>query len=206
MVKPEIEETKEEKINKISFIIDDSAILDNIADSIKDFVSTTSQDNMLEKESSGMSLKQLLNAAKKEEQSYNYKRVVMLYQNALTKTSDDDFYTFLPVIYTKLAQAYQKLSDWYEALEYYTQAQDFYVNASNQEKVYETKLAIANIYYLMYKHDNAKFILSELEKAQDLPNELAIRVNLACAKLANDLHSEYKYYKKSLSKILNNNG
>ena len=198
VVKPEIEETKEEKINKISFIIDDSAILDNIADSIKDFVSTTSQDNMLEKESSGMSLKQLLNAAKKEEQSYNYKRVVMLYQNALTKTSDDDFYTFLPVIYTKLAQAYQKLSDWYEALEYYTQAQDFYVNASNQEKVYETKLAIANIYYLMYKHDNAKFILSELEKAQDLPNELAIRVNLACAKLANDLHSEYKYYKKSL--------
>ena len=50
----------------------------------------------------------------------------------------------------------------------------------------------------MYKHDNAKFILSELEKAQDLPNELAIRVNLACAKLANDLHSEHKYYKKSL--------
>lgn len=87
------------------------------------------------------------------------------------------------------------MSDWYEALEYYTQAQDFYVNASNQEKVYETKLAIANIYYLMYKHDNAKFILSELEKAQDLPNELAIRVNLACAKLANDLHSEHKYYK-----------
>ena len=78
VVKPEIEETKEEKINKISFIIDDSAILDNIADSIKDFVSTTSQDNMLEKESSGMSLKQLLNAAKKEEQSYNYKRVVRL--------------------------------------------------------------------------------------------------------------------------------
>lgn len=194
----QVEESKEEKINKISFIIEDNAILDNIADSIKDFVSTTSQGNMLEKESSSMSLKQLLNAAKKEEQNYNYKRVVILYQNALTKTSDEDFYMFLPTIYTKLAQAYQKLSDWYEALEYYTQAQDFYVNASNQEKVYETKLAIANIYYLMYKHDNAKFILSELEKTQNLPKELAIKVNLACAKLTNDLHKEHDYYKKSL--------
>ena len=38
----------------------------------------------------------------------------MLYQNALTKTEDDDFYTFLPHIYTKLAKAYQNLSDWYE--------------------------------------------------------------------------------------------
>ncbi len=196
--KPVEEETKEEKINKISFIIEDDAVLDNIADSIKDFIVTTAQDSKLKEDSIGMSLHQILNAAKKEEQSYNYKRVVMLYQNALTKTNDDDFYTFLPLIYTKLAKAYQNLSDWYEALEYYTQAQDFYYNTSNMNKVYEIKLESANIYYLMYKHDNAKFILSELEKAQDLPNELAIKVNLACAKLCDDINSEYNYYKKSL--------
>lgn len=195
---PHIEETTEEKINKISFIIEDEAVLDNIADSILGFIDATAQDSQLEKDSVGMSLQQILNAANKEEQNYNYKRVVMLYQNALTKTDDDDFYTFLPHIYTKLAKAYQNLSDWYEALEYYTQAQDFYFNASNMFKFYEIKLEIANIYYLMYKLDNAKFILAELEKAQDLPNELAIGVYLACAKLSDDVDVEYSYYKKSI--------
>lgn len=198
VVASQVEETKEEKINKISFIIEDESILDNIADSIRGFIDSTAQDNKLEKDSVNMSLQQILNAANKEEQNYNYKRVVMLYQNALTKTEDDDFYTFLPHIYTKLAKAYQNLSDWYEALEYYTQAQDFYFNASNMFKFYEIKLEVANIYYLMYKHDNAKFILSELEKASDMPNELAIKVYLACARLSDDINSEYAYYKKAI--------
>lgn len=191
-------ESKEEKINKISFIIDDESVLDGIAESINDFIVTTTQDSKLKQDSVGMSLGQILNAAKKEEQVYNYKRVIMLYQNALTKTNDDDFYTFLPMIYTKLARAYQNLSDWYEALEYYTQAQDFYFNAGNMNKVYEIKLEIANIYYVMYKHENVKFIISELEKAQDLPKELGIKTNLTAAKLANDINLEYAYYKKSL--------
>ncbi len=200
---PVVEETKEEKINKISFIIDDEAVLDNIAASINDFIVSTTQDTQLEKDSASMSLHQILNAAKHEEQNYNYKRVVMLYQSALTKTNDDDFYTFLPSIYVKLAKAYQNLSDWYEALEYYTQAQDFYFNASNPVKVCEIKLEIANIYYLMYKYDNARFILSELEKTEGLPNELAIKVNLASAKLCENLDDEYEYYKKSLPLVEN---
>ncbi len=194
----ELPESKEEKINKISFIIEDENVLEDIADSIKDFITSATEDSKLEKESSSMSLQQILNAAKHEEQQYNYKRVIMLYQSALTKKNDDDFYTFLPVIYTKLAQAYQKLSHWYEALEYYTQAQDFYYNASNMVKVSETKLSIANIYYLMYKHDNARFILEELEKTPDLPNELAIRTKMALAKLSDDVNLEYKYYKEAI--------
>ena len=194
----DVEESKEDKINKISFIIEDEAVLDDIADSIKDFITSTVEDTKFEKESSNMSLQQILNSAKQEEQNYNYKKVIMLYQTALTKKDDDDFYTFLPVIYTKLAQAYQKLSHWYEALEYYTQAQDFYYNASNFVKVCETKLSIANIYYLMYKHDNAKFILEELEKTENLPNELMVRVKMALAKLSDDVNLEYKYYKQAL--------
>lgn len=193
-----VEISKEEKIKNISFIVEDETILNDIADSIKDFITTTVQDSELEKESSNMTLQQILNTAKQEEQKFNYKRVVMLYQNALTKKNDDNFYTFLPSIYIKLAQAYQKLSDWYDALEYYTQAQDFYYNASNMNKVYEVKLSIANIYYLMYKHDNAKFILSELEKAPDIPNELCIKVKMAIAKLSDDIDLEYKYYKEAL--------
>lgn len=201
IIEEKVEETKEEKINRISFIIEDEAVLDNIADSIKDFVVTTVEDSKLEQESNSLSLHQTLNLAKQEEASYNYKHAVMLYQSALTKTSDEDFYTFLPSIYIKLAKAYQNLSDLYEALEYYTQAQDFYVNASNDEKVYEIKLEIANIYYLMYKHDNAKFILSELEKVENLPKELAIKINLACAKLTDDINLEYNYYQKSISLV-----
>jgi len=195
---PEPEETREEKLNKISFIIEDEAVLDNIADTIKDFVVTTAKKNEFEHSITSMTLSQIINAAKQEEAKYNYKEAVTLYQNALTKTSDDNFYTFLPTIYIKLAKAYQNLSDLYNALEYYTQAQDFYINASNTVKACEVKLETANIYYMMYKHENAKFILSELEKISDLPNELVIKINLACAKLNENLNIEYEYYKKSL--------
>lgn len=192
------EETKEEKLEKISFIIEDEAVLDNIADTIKDFVVTTVEDAKLEQESNSMSLKEILNSAKQAESQYNYKHAVMLYQTALTKTDDEEFYMFLPSIYVKLAKAYYNLSDLFEALEYYNQAQDFYYNTSNLEKAYEIKLEIANIYYMMYKHDNAKFILSELEKVQNLSNELAIKVNLTCAKLIDNVDEEFKYYQKSL--------
>lgn len=194
----EKEETKEEKINKISFIIEDEALLDGIADSIKDFISDKVETTKFEEENSSLNLTQLLNQAKQEEQKYNYKHVIMLYQNALTKKDDDNFYKFLPTIYVKLAEAYKHLSHWYEALEYYTQAQDFYFNASNNAKVAEIKLEIANIYYIIYKHDNAKYILSELENNKDLSNELRIRVNLALAKLTDNMNAEYEYYKKSI--------
>ena len=208
MVNPEIEnnpptpeeiaeETHEEKLNKISFIVEDET-LDNIADSIKDYIDTTVENKKFEEESLEMNLSQLLNAAKDEEQKYNYKNVVKLYQQALTKTEDENFYTFLPTIYIKLAKAYQNLSDWYEALECYTQAEDFYVNTSNSEKVSEIKLEIANIYYLMYKLENAKFILNELEKTPNLPNELKIKINLTGAKITTNPDEEYEYYKKSI--------
>ena len=195
---PQKEETKEEKLKKISFIVEDESVMNNIADSIKDFITTSIKDSELEQASQSMSLAQVMNAAKQEELKYNYKRVIMLYKQALTKTTDDDFYTFLPTIYYKLAKAYQNLSSWYEALEYYTQAQDFYANISNPVKVAEMKLEIANIYYIMYKHENARYILGELEKTENLPSDLQIKINLAGAKLCNNSNTEYQYYKKSL--------
>jgi tetratricopeptide (TPR) repeat protein len=195
---PQKEETKEEKLKKISFIVEDENVMNNIADSIKDFITTSIKDNELEVASQSMSLAQVMNAAKNEENNYNYKRVIMLYKQALTKTTDDDFYTFLPTIYYKMAKAYQNLSSWYEALEYYTQAQDFYVNTSNPVKVAEMKLEIANIYYIMYKIDNARFILNELEKEENLPNELKIKIYMTGARLSNSSSIEYKYYKKAL--------
>ena len=175
--------------------------MDGIADSIKDFVSEKIEETQFVEKSNNLNLTQLLNLAKKEEQKYNYKAVISLYQSALTKKDDDNFYFFLPTIYVKLAEAYKHLSQWYEALEYYTQAQDFYFNASNLEKVSEIKLEIANIYYIIYKHDNAKYILTELENNKNLSNELRIKVNLAQAKLTTNLNEEYEYYKKSLDLV-----
>lgn len=42
------EESKEDKINKISFIIDDESVLDNIADSIKGFIDDKTKQNEIE--------------------------------------------------------------------------------------------------------------------------------------------------------------
>lgn len=195
---PEKIETKKDKIDKISFIIEDEAVLDDIADSINSFMESNAKSAKVEKEGNSMTLQQLLNAAKIEEKNYNYKQVVMLYQIALSKTADANFFTFLPSIYIKLAQAYEHLSDLYNALDYYTQAHDFYYNASDYEKVYEMKLAIADVYYSMYKYDNAKFILSELEQVKDLPKLLKIKTNLAIARLSDNPEIEYKYYKQSI--------
>lgn len=192
------EETKEEKINKISFIIEDESVLEGIADSITDFVTENVEKTQFAKQNNSLSLVQLLNQAKKEEQNYNYKYVVMLYQSALTKKDDDNFYQFLPTIYVKLAEAYKHLSQWYEALESYTQAQDFYFNISSKNKENEIKLEIANIYYIMYKYENAKYILNELETNPEITSDLRIRVNLALAKLEDNLNLEYEHYKNSL--------
>lgn len=194
------EESKEDKINKISFIIDDESVLDNIADSIKGFIDDKTKQNEIEEKSDGMSLTQLLNLAKQEESKYNYKHAILLYQNALTKKEDESFYQFLPTIYIKLAEAHKHLSQWYEALEAYTQAQDFYFNVADTDKIAQVKLEIANIYYIMYKHDNAKYILSELEQ-QNLPNEMMIKVNLALAKLTDNSDIEFKYYEKALKLV-----
>lgn len=194
------EESKEDKINKISFIIDDESVLDNIADSIKGFVDDKTKQNELEEKSDGMSLTQLLNLAKQEEGKYNYKHAILLYQNALTKKDDENFYQFLPTIYIKLGEAHKHLSQWYEALEAYTQAQDFYFNVADTDKIAQVKLEIANIYYIIYKHDNARYILSELEQ-QNLPNEMKVKVNLALARLTDNPDKEFEYYEKSLKLV-----
>ncbi len=133
-------------------------MLDGIADSINGFITDKIQRNELEEQSVNVGLTQLLNLAKQEEVKYNYKNAILLYQKALLKNDDENFYRFLPVIYIKLAEAYKHLSQWYEALESYTQAQDFYFNVSDMTKVWEMKLEMASIYYIMYKHDNARFI------------------------------------------------
>ena len=134
------EESKEEKIEKINFIFEDETILDNIANSINNFIQEKVENKEVVENGTKMTLTEILNSAKDEETKYNYKHAVLLYQSALNKTDDDNFDTFLPTIYKKLAQAYKHLSDWHNALEYFTKLQDYYFNISEEEKAWEIQL------------------------------------------------------------------
>ncbi len=198
---PAKEETKEEKIEKINFIFEDESILDNIASSINNFIQETASSKEIALNGSKMALTDILNSAKQEEAKYNYKHAVLLYQNALNKTDDDNFDTFLPTIYQKLVSAYKHLSDWHNALEYLTKLQDYYFNISENEKAWEVQLEMANIYFTTYKQDNAKYILHELDKKENLPNDLRIKVYLSLAKISANLNEEFSYYQKSVKLI-----
>ena len=198
---PAKEETKEEKIEKINFIFEDESILDNIASSINNFIQETVSNKEIALNGSKMTLTDILNSAKQEEAKYNYKHAVLLYQNALNKTDDDNFDTFLPTIYQKLVSAYKHLSDWHNALEYLTKLQDYYFNISENEKAWEVQLEMANIYFTTYKQDNAKYILHELDKKENLPNDLRIKVYLSLAKISGNLNEEFSYYQKSVKLI-----
>lgn len=195
------EETKEEKIEKINFIFEDENILNNIADSIKDFVIEKSENNELVANNLSLSLVDLLNSAKEEEKKYNYSHAVLLYQMALNKKDDENFDRLLPKIYINLAKVYKQLSDWYNTIEYYTRAQDYYYNISDEEKVCAIKLEIAYIYFIMYKQENARYILNELNTKENLSDELKIKVNLALGKISDNLDEEISYYKKCVDLI-----
>ena len=194
-----VEQPKEEKIKNISFIFDDdeTGVLDKIADSIKNFLNFSDERAKQEKEESKLSLTELMNKAKQEESSFNYKHAISLYQKCLAQKNDDDYYTYLPTIYTKLAQNYQNLSDWYDAQKYFEMAGDFYSSTGDTEKINETKYNIANIFYMTFKRDKAKTLLLEIEK-NNISDELRIKVLNALANLSNDSNIIYSYYKKAL--------
>ena len=60
---------------------------------------------------------------------------------------------------------------------------------------------MANIYFTTYKQENAKYILNELDKKENLSNDLRIKVYLSLAKISGNLNEEFSYYKKSVSLI-----
>lgn len=193
------EPTKEEKIKNISFIFDDdkTGVLDKIADSIKNFLTYNDELAKREKEENKLTLTELMNRAKQEETSFNYKHAISLYQKCLLQKNDDDYYTYLPVIYTKLAINYQNLSDWYDAQKYYEMAGDFYSSTGDIEKINETKYNIANIFYMTFKRDKAKALLLEIEK-NNISDELRIKVLNSLANVSNDSNLIYNYYLKAL--------
>lgn len=171
---PQTKEEKDEQIKKISFVFDSEenelAIMNKIADSINTFVDISAKNQQTLDEIKNLSLINLLNLAKKEEEKFNYKKVIMILQKALTMNKDDDFYTFLPILYTKLGENFYKLSDWFNSQKYYELAEEFYVSTGDTEKINECKYEIANIFYITFKRDKAEKILKEILLETISPN------------------------------------
>lgn len=178
---PHTKQEKDEQIQKISFVFDseenEMAIMNKIADSINNFVDISDKNNKTLEEIKNLSLVNLLNLAKQEEQKFDYKKVIMILQKALTLNTDDDFYTFLPTLYTKLGENFYKLSDWFNSLKYYELAEEFYVSTGDTQKINECKYEIANIYYITFKREKAQKILSEI-LAENISPNLKIKTNL----------------------------
>lgn len=159
-------EEKIEEIKKISFVFEseenETTIMNKIANSINRFVDISDKKSKDLDEIEKLSLVNLINLAKNEERNYDYAKVAMIYQKALTLNNDDDFYTFLPTIYTKLANAFKNMSDWFNALKYFELAIEFFVSTGDTEKINECKYEIANIFYMTFKPERAEKLLSEI--------------------------------------------
>ncbi len=179
----------DKKIKKISFVFEseenESAIMNKIANSINRFIDISDKQNKTLEEIKKLPLVNLINLAKKEEENFNYQKVVMIYQKALTLNMDDDYYTFLPSIYTRLANAFKHISDWFNSLKYFELAVEFYISTGDPEKISECKYEIANIYYITFKRELAEKILKEI-LSEDVSVNLKIKSQLLLANITGE--------------------
>ena len=188
---PHTKQEKDEQIKNISFVFEseenEMAILNKIANSINNFVDISNKNSETLEEIKNLHLIDLINLAKQEEKIFNYPKVAMIYQKALTLNTDDDYYTFLPTMYTKLAEAFKNMSDWFNALKYYELATEFYLSTGDIEKIENCRYEIANIYYITFKRDRAEKILNEiLEQKDKLSENLVIKSELLLASITGE--------------------
>ena len=181
----EIQVPEKKDISSIRFIFDseeeENDIMNKIADSINEFITfTDDQLKEIEKENN-LTLVELVNLAKNEENKFNFKRVVMIYQRALMMKNDSDYQIFLPKIYSKLAEAYSKLSDWFNSTKYYEEALKLYYSSGDISKSAEINLEIANINFTTFKKDKAKEILNEIISTEKILPDLRIKANIMLA-------------------------
>lgn len=197
-----VKHEKDDKLKNMSFVFeteeDELAFMNKIAHSINNFIDKTAKKEKEQAEIKKLSLVELVNLAKQKEQTYEYKKVVIIYQRALEFESDDDYYTFLPKIYANLANAYKNLSDWFNALKYYELAHNFYKSTADTEKVNEIKFEIANIYYITFKREQAKQLLDKILESREVTTNLEVKTHLLLAELCDkqsDSNVIYGYYK-----------
>lgn len=183
---PVTKEEKDEQIKHISFVFeteaDEMAIMNKIANSINRFVDISDKKSQALDEVKNLPLVELINLAKKEEMKFEYLKAAMIYQKALTMNKDDDYYTFLPMIYTRLAKAFKNMSDWFNSQKYYELALEFYISTGDNEKVNEYKYEIANLHYITFKCDKAENLLKDI-----LKENISINLKTKCELLYNSI-------------------
>ncbi len=205
---PPVEQDEKQDIKNISFIFEseesEASIMNGIAESINEFITfTDEQIKQIEKENN-MSLVELINLARQQENKFNFKRVVMIYQRILMMKNDQNYLKFLPIVYTRLGAAYEKLSDWFNSLKYYEDALKIYLTSSDILKATDIKLLIANVYYQMFKRDKAKEVLTELVSEENLPVEIYIKSFIKLADISDEEpQTAYDYLKKALQFVEN---
>ena len=193
----------DDKLKQMSFMFEseeaENNFLNNVADSIENYISNKIKKSEELKEAVNMPLLQIMNLAKQEEVNYNFKRAALLYQTALTRENDEDYYTLLPTIYTKIASAYQNLSDWFNALKYYEQALEFFNSTGDDARISDMKWHIAEIYYITFKRDKSKELLNEILEQKNLSSNLKVKSYLLLANLYdNSPNLVFNYYKKAM--------
>ncbi len=201
---PPQEPEEQKDIKNISFIFDseeeETNIMNQIADSINEFITFTDEQlKAIEKENS-MTLVELINLARQQENKYNFKRVVMIYQRILMMKNDPNYIKFLPVVYNRLGTAYSKLSDWFNALKYNEEALKIYISGADTLKAADIKLEMADVYYQMFKRDKAKNVLLELASEENLTADIYIKAYIKLADISDeDFEKAYDYLKKALN-------
>lgn len=194
-------ETSKEAVKKVSFIFDEDA-LENIAETINNFVESSHENAIVQDEINNLNLVELLNQAKISEKNFEYKKVIAICQKALTMNTDDDFYTFLPSIYLKLANTYKKLSDWFSANKYFELATEFFDSTGDIEKSAQTRLEIANIKFLTYKQEEAKEIVKEILLLTNISSNTTVKTLLLLIDIAENSNNRNEielYFEKALN-------
>lgn len=149
-------------------------------------------------EDENLTLKEILESAKKAEIRYDFARVIDLYKDALLMKNDKEFQAHLPMIYARIAYAYRKIAKLENALKYYELALGIYENAQDFIKANYLKFSIAKIYYETYKIEKAKELLTEIVHSKDSPAVLKVKSYLQLANLEENLsepQNALQYYR-----------
>lgn len=202
-------QTKEEILKNISFIFhteeEEQKIMDEIADSINGFIDYSNK--VLAPDESQLPFMDLINKANYEETRFNYQKAIAFYQSALTMKEDIHYPQMVSRIYTKTAECFEHLSDWYNSAKYYETAMAYFLNSHDYEKYNEIKLALANVFFITYKHDKARILLNEIiNEKENISNNLKIQALINLADLSNPEDKPELYIQASeLSDISTNN-
>lgn len=148
-----------------------------------------------------LTLDEILQRAKKAEDTYHFAKAVEFYKKAIELDEGEDYSSKLPMIYTKIAKNYQKIADNDNALRYYTLAQKLYEDSNEFVKANYIKLNISKVFYDSYKYDLTKQKLLSILEYGDNPAILNTKTYLQLANLESNLaniQGAYEYYKHAV--------